>query len=65
MPELDYDRLAGGRLIPGIGIATDVPDIRAGLEASGMPLDRRVGRPVGNPEPQMEAVARIRQELGR
>jgi probable F420-dependent oxidoreductase len=38
------DRLAEGRLILGIGIATDVPNIRAEFEASGVPFDKRVGR---------------------
>src|SRR6188768_3576512 len=34
------DRIAEGRLILGIGIATDVPNIRAEFEASGVPFDR-------------------------
>jgi alkanesulfonate monooxygenase SsuD/methylene tetrahydromethanopterin reductase-like flavin-dependent oxidoreductase (luciferase family) len=38
------DRLAEGRLILGVGIATDVPNIRAEFEAAGVPFDRRVGR---------------------
>jgi probable F420-dependent oxidoreductase len=38
------DRLAEGRLILGIGIATDVPNIRAEFEACGVPFDKRVGR---------------------
>src|SRR5471032_2217843 len=38
------DRLAEGRLILGIGIATDVPNIRAEFEAAGVPFDKRVGR---------------------
>ena len=38
------DRLAEGRLILGIGIATDVPNIRAEFEASGVPFEKRVGR---------------------
>ena len=38
------DRIAEGRLILGIGIATDVPNIRAEFEAAGVPFDKRVGR---------------------
>jgi probable F420-dependent oxidoreductase len=38
------DRVAEGRLILGIGIATDVPNIRAEFEAAGVPFDKRVGR---------------------
>lgn len=38
------DRLAEGRLILGIGIATDVPNIRAEFEAAGVPFEKRVGR---------------------
>jgi alkanesulfonate monooxygenase SsuD/methylene tetrahydromethanopterin reductase-like flavin-dependent oxidoreductase (luciferase family) len=38
------DRLAEGRLILGVGIATDVPNIRAEFEAAGVPFDKRVGR---------------------
>ncbi len=38
------DRLAEGRLILGIGIATDVPNIRAEFEAADVPFDKRVGR---------------------
>ncbi len=38
------DRLAEGRLILGIGIATDVANIRAEFAAAGVLFDRRVGR---------------------
>lgn len=38
------DRLAEGRLILGVGIATDVPNIRAEFEAAGVPFEKRVGR---------------------
>ncbi len=38
------DRIAEGRLILGVGIATDVPNIRAEFEAAGVPFDRRAGR---------------------
>lgn len=38
------DRIAEGRLILGIGIASDVPNIRAEFEAAGVPFDKRVGR---------------------
>ena len=38
------DRIAEGRLILGVGIAADVPNIRAEFEAAGVPLDKRVGR---------------------
>src|ERR1700730_4707714 len=40
------DRLAEGRLILGVGIASDVPNIRAEFEAAGVPFDKRVGRMV-------------------
>jgi len=38
------DRIAEGRLILGVGIATDLPNIRAEFEAAGVPFDKRVGR---------------------
>src|SRR5712672_3824272 len=38
------DRISEGRLILGVGIATDVPNIRAEFEAAGVPFDKRVGR---------------------
>ena len=38
------DRICEGRLILGVGIATDVPNIRAEFEAAGVPFDKRVGR---------------------
>lgn len=38
------DRISAGRLILGVGIAADVPAIRAEFEAAGVPFDKRVGR---------------------
>jgi alkanesulfonate monooxygenase SsuD/methylene tetrahydromethanopterin reductase-like flavin-dependent oxidoreductase (luciferase family) len=38
------DQVAQGRLILGVGIARDVPDIRAEFTAAGVPFDKRVGR---------------------
>lgn len=38
------DRIAEGRIILGIGIARDVPDIRAEFVAAGVPFEKRVGR---------------------
>ena len=38
------DRIAEGRLILGVGIATDVPNIRAEFAAAGVPFEKRVGR---------------------
>jgi len=38
------DRIAEGRLILGVGIATDMPNIRSEFEAAGVPFDKRVGR---------------------
>lgn len=40
------DRIAEGRLVLGVGIATDVPNIRAEFTAAGVPFDKRVGRMV-------------------
>lgn len=40
------DRIAEGRLILGVGIASDVPNIRAEFEAAGVPFEKRVGRMV-------------------
>ena len=40
------DRIAEGRLILGVGIASDGPNIRAEFEAAGVPFDKRVGRMV-------------------
>ena len=40
------DRISEGRFILGVGIATDVPNIRAEFEAAGVPFDQRVGRMV-------------------
>ncbi len=37
------DRISEGRLILGVGIASDVPNIRAEFEAAGVPFDKRVG----------------------
>ena len=38
------DQLCEGRLILGLGIAGDVPNIRAEFEAAGVPFEKRVGR---------------------
>jgi probable F420-dependent oxidoreductase len=38
------DRISEGRVILGVGIAGDVPNIRAEFEAAGVPFDKRVGR---------------------
>ncbi|SJZ51296.1 probable F420-dependent oxidoreductase, Rv2161c family [Enhydrobacter aerosaccus] len=38
------DRIAEGRLILGVGIGTDVPNIRSEFEAAGVPFEKRVGR---------------------
>jgi alkanesulfonate monooxygenase SsuD/methylene tetrahydromethanopterin reductase-like flavin-dependent oxidoreductase (luciferase family) len=38
------DRIAEGRMILGVGIASDWPNIRAEFEAAGVPFDKRVGR---------------------
>ena len=38
------DRICEGRLILGVGIARDVPDIRAEFMAAGVPFEKRVGR---------------------
>ena len=38
------DRISEGRLILGVGIASDFPNIRAEFEAAGVPFDKRVGR---------------------
>ena len=38
------DRVAGGRVILGVGIAADTPAIRKEFAAAGVPWDRRVGR---------------------
>jgi alkanesulfonate monooxygenase SsuD/methylene tetrahydromethanopterin reductase-like flavin-dependent oxidoreductase (luciferase family) len=38
------DRIAEGRLILGVGIARDVPNIRAEFTAAGVPFEKRVGR---------------------
>ena len=38
------DRLAEGRLILGVGIAADRPNIRAEFVAAGVPFEKRVGR---------------------
>ncbi len=37
------DQASEGRLILGVGIATDVPNIRAEFEACGVPFEKRVG----------------------
>lgn len=38
------DQISEGRIILGVGIARDVPSIRAEFEACGIPFERRVGR---------------------
>ena len=38
------DQISEGRFILGVGIASDVPNIRAEFVACGVPFDRRVGR---------------------
>jgi alkanesulfonate monooxygenase SsuD/methylene tetrahydromethanopterin reductase-like flavin-dependent oxidoreductase (luciferase family) len=38
------DQIAQGRVILGVGIARDVPDIRAEFMAAGVPFEKRVGR---------------------
>lgn len=38
------DQVSEGRLILGVGIATDVPNVRAEFEAAGVPFEKRVGR---------------------
>ena len=38
------DRIAEGRVILGIGIASDVPNIRAEFTAAGVPFEKRIGR---------------------
>jgi alkanesulfonate monooxygenase SsuD/methylene tetrahydromethanopterin reductase-like flavin-dependent oxidoreductase (luciferase family) len=38
------DQVAQGRLILGVGIAADVPNIRAEFIAAGVPFEKRVGR---------------------
>ena len=38
------DRISHGRFILGVGLARDVPAIRAEFEAMGVPFEKRVGR---------------------
>jgi alkanesulfonate monooxygenase SsuD/methylene tetrahydromethanopterin reductase-like flavin-dependent oxidoreductase (luciferase family) len=38
------DQVSEGRLILGVGFATDVPNIRAEFAAAGLPFEKRVGR---------------------
>jgi alkanesulfonate monooxygenase SsuD/methylene tetrahydromethanopterin reductase-like flavin-dependent oxidoreductase (luciferase family) len=38
------DRIAEGRVILGVGIASDWPNIRTEFEAAGVPFDKRIGR---------------------
>lgn len=38
------DQIAEGRLILGVGIASDVPNIRTEFTAAGVPFEKRVGR---------------------
>ena len=37
------DRISEGRFILGVGIASDVPNIRAEFAACGVPFEKRVG----------------------
>ncbi|MCC7484345.1 MAG: LLM class flavin-dependent oxidoreductase [Burkholderiales bacterium] len=37
------DRMSEGRVILGVGIATDVPNVRADFRAAGVPFEKRVG----------------------
>ena len=38
------DQISQGRVILGVGIAADVPNIRAEFAAAGVPFEKRVGR---------------------
>src|SRR5262245_25526092 len=38
------DQISEGRLILGVGIASDVPNIRAEFAAAGVPFEKRIGR---------------------
>ena len=38
------DRISEGRLILGVGIASDAPNVRAEFAAAGVPFEKRVGR---------------------
>ncbi|MGH7091289.1 MAG: LLM class flavin-dependent oxidoreductase [Stellaceae bacterium] len=38
------DQISAGRLILGVGIASDLPNIRAEFAACGVPFDKRLGR---------------------
>src|ERR1700674_5462308 len=38
------DQISEGRLILGVGIASDLPNIRAEFAAAGVPFEKRVGR---------------------
>jgi alkanesulfonate monooxygenase SsuD/methylene tetrahydromethanopterin reductase-like flavin-dependent oxidoreductase (luciferase family) len=38
------DQIAEGRLILGVGFASDRPNIRAGFAAAGVPFEKRIGR---------------------
>jgi len=38
------DQVSEGRFILGVGIATDVPNIRAEFQSAGVPFEKRVGR---------------------
>src|SRR2546429_1491286 len=38
------DQISEGRLILGVGIASDMPNIRAEFTAAGVPFEKRVGR---------------------
>lgn len=38
------DQIAEGRLVLGVGIASDVPNVRDEFEAAGVPFEKRLGR---------------------
>ena len=38
------DQISEGRLILGVGIASDLPNVRAEFEAAGVPFEKRAGR---------------------
>ena len=38
------DQVSAGRVILGVGIASDVPNIRAEFESAGVPFEKRIGR---------------------
>ena len=58
------DQIAEGRLILGVGIARDVPNIRAEFTAAGVPFEKRVGRMLEGLRPLPRAVERQAGRLG-